>query len=80
MKAQGVAWTQGVADDGTLLTFTPCPSEHHVIFCDPATNSEMWGIEEDARKFKDLFPSEALSKVLGVIVFSGGFAYYKVIE
>lgn len=73
-------WEQGVADDGTLLTFTPRPSEYHVIFYDPATNAEAWGIEEDLNKLEYLRFTPALSKVLGVIVVSGGFMYYRVIE
>jgi hypothetical protein len=80
MSAPATTWTQGVADDGTLQTFTPCPSEHHKIFWDPTTNQEMWGLEDDLCKLKDLHPSKALQDALGVIVVSGGFMYYQVVE
>jgi hypothetical protein len=80
MRAQEATWEQGVADDGTLMIFTPCPSEHHKAFYDPATNAEAWGIEEDLKKFEDLRYNKPLANALGVIVVSGGFMYYRVIE
>ncbi len=70
------AWTQGIADDGTLQTFTPKPSRFHDVFYNMVTNSENWGIEESLEKVAEIFPH----RILGKIVMGHKFTYYQVIE